>query len=141
MKGIILNTMATTGLALVILSVFVRVLLPGFDLYFTFAVFQTFAANIVIHLGLALLRKFESKYLVVEVLLDIVYTTVTLIVFGFIFDWFGITPVWALIVMAITINLASLYLYISRFMKDANTINSLLKKRNKNKNGHEKEVR
>ena len=131
MKGIVLNIMATTGVSVVVLSIFVRILLPSYDLYFTLAVLQTFCANVVIHLGFLVTRIFESKYVVLELLLDIIYTTIVLVVFGMIFDWFGITPIWVLVVMAIVINLFALFLNMVRIRSEAKSINNLLKKRNK----------
>jgi len=125
--------MATTGLSVIMLTSFIRILIPGFDLPFNDTVLLIFSANVVIHLGLLVIHKFESKYLAVEVLLDIAYTTAVLVVFGLLFDWFGVTPIWILVVMAATIHIISLFLYVTRYRQEANDINKLLKKRNKNK--------
>jgi len=131
MKRVVVNILATTGLAVVILSAVVRVLLPGYDLFFTAVVLQTFGANIVIHLGIELARRFEIKYLVLEVLLDMVYTTIVLIGFGLIFDWFDITPIWVLTLMAVFINLVAQLLNMFHVRKESNSINELIKKREK----------
>jgi len=139
MKKIIVNIMATTALAVILLAAFVRILLPGYDLYFTSAVFQIFSANIVIHFGLVLIRKLESKYLVLDVLLDIVYTATVLIVFGVIFDWLVITPVWILMAMATLIYLVLFFFDMVRIRKEAKIINKLLKDRTTNKGQHKKE--
>jgi len=130
MRRLITNIMATTGLSVVLLSVIVRILFPEYDLFFSFAVLQIFGANVVIHLGFLVTRKFESKYMILEVILDITYTTIVLIVFGVVFDWFGVTPVYMLIAMAAVINLAAMFLSMARVKEEANTINKLLKKRN-----------
>jgi len=124
--------MTTTGLAVVALGIIVRFMLPGYDLYFTKVVLQTFAANVVIHTGFIITRKFESKYLALEVFLDITYTTTVLIAFGMIFDWFEVTPIWVLVIMAVIINLIVFFLNMARIRENANIINKLLKSRDKN---------
>jgi len=121
--------MATTGISIIVLAVIVRIWLTGYDLYFTFAALQTFGANIVIHLGIWFTQRLEIKYMALEVILDIIYTSIVLIGFGLAFDWFIITPVWMLILMATFINLLALFLNMARIRKEANTINDLLKKR------------
>ena len=132
MKNTIINTMATTGLSVIVLAILIRAI--GFELYFTRTVLPAFGANIVIHLGFLITKHFESKYLALEVLLDMAYTTAVLVVFGLIFDWFGATPVLILVTMAAVIHLVSLFLNMARIQGDANTINKLLAKRDK-KNG------
>jgi len=140
MKNIITNIMATTGLAVIVLAALVSAL--GFELYFTRTVLLIFAANIVVHLGLMLTRKFESKYLALEVLLDMAYTSAVLIIFGIAFDWFGATPVIILVAMAAAIQLVAVFLNIAHIKGETNTINKLLKKRDKNiiKNLQDKKV-
>jgi len=132
MKGVIVNIVATTGLALVILSMFVRLLMwPYHDLYFSTVVMQIFGANIVIHLGLRLTRKLESKYLALEVLLDMAYICAVVMVFGWVFDWFGAAPILILVVTAVVVHLVALFLNMARVREEANVINKLLKKRDK----------
>jgi len=133
-KKLITNIVATTGLAVILLSIIVRLLLPGYDLFFSYAVFQVFIANIVIHLGLLLTRKFESKYMAIEVILDTAYITMVLIACGLIFDWFGITPIFVLVVMAVIMNFAAFLLNVTRIRDDVNNINKLLQKRNEKLN-------
>ncbi|MCL2404845.1 MAG: hypothetical protein FWC92_04775 [Defluviitaleaceae bacterium] len=138
MRKTITNVMATTGLAIVVLSVFINLL--GFDLYFSRTALLIFAANIVIHLGLLVTSKFESKYLALEVFIDIAYTTAVLVIFGIAFDWFGATPVIFLVAMAAAIHLIAVFLNIAHFREETNAINKLLKKRDKNRGLQEKEV-
>jgi len=131
-KRTITNTLATTALAVIVLALIVRIQFAGYDLYFAYTVLSIFGANIVIHMGLLLTKKFESKYLALEILVDMVYTTVVLIVFGLIFEWFSVTPVWVLGAMAVLIYLVvSLCLNMARIRKEADTINNLLKKRDR----------
>jgi len=131
---IITNIMATTGLAAVVLSLIVRIRLhPSYDLYFSYAVLQIFGANIAIHLGLLLTQKFDSKYLVLEVLLDMAYISAVVTAFGLAFDWFVATPILILVAMAAVIHLSAIFLNMARIREDANIINKLLEKRDGNK--------
>jgi len=121
--------MATTGLSIIVLSIMVWAV--GFELYLTRTVLPLFIANIVVHLGFLVTRNFDSKYVALEVLLDMAYTTAVLVVFGLIFDWFGTAPILVMVAMAAVIQLVALFLNMARIQGDANTINKLLEKRNK----------
>jgi Protein of unknown function (DUF3021). len=96
------------------------------------SVFQSLAANIIIHLGYFLTRKFESEYVILEAALDIGYTIIVLIIFGFIFHWFTSTPIWMLVIMSIVIYIVGLLLSMIRIREEIDTINRLLKRRIKN---------
>ena len=139
MKKIIINIMSTTGLSLIILAIIGTIY--GADFLLINSVFQSLGANIIIHLGFLLTRKFESEYVALETLLDILYTTLVLIIFGEIFDWFNTTPKWILAIMAVVIHLIVLPLNMVRMREEANSINKLLKKRNRkiNHGGSENE--
>jgi len=129
-KKIIMNIMFTTCAALMLLAVF-AVINGGKSLYLkTF--FQILGANIVIHLGLILTKKFESTYAVLEFLLDVSYTIIVLVVFGIIFDWYSSTPIWYLVIMAVAIYAFGVFINIVRIRKEADELNKLLKK-HKNK--------
>ena len=127
MKKAIINVLATIGISLILLTAIVRV--QGFDLYFTRVVLITVSANVVIHLGLLLTRKFESQYLALGLFVDMAYTTAVLVVHGLIFDMFEVTPIWVLAVMAVLIHLLALSLDIARVRKETSAINKLLKER------------
>jgi hypothetical protein len=127
MRKIIVNTMFTTGAAFVILAVFFVI----FDLKFILVptVFQIFTANIVINAGLFVISKFESRYAIVEYLLDISYIIAVLVAFGAIFNWYSAVPVWVLVVMAIVIYLFAIIISMNKLRKDTKKINELLRKR------------
>ena len=128
MKKTIINMMASTGLTLIVLAAIGTIY--GAIFLFISSVFQSLGANIVIHLGFLLTRKFESEYVALEALLDISYTIIVLIIFGWIFDWYGSTPIYILAIMAVAIYLISLFLSMVRIREEINTINKLLKRRN-----------
>ena len=124
----IINIMATTGLAIMVLAGFIAIY--GFDLQFCRTVLLAFAANVVVHLGLLVIHKLEIKYLALEVFIDIAYTTIVIVVFGLAFDWFGATPLIIMVVMAIALHICALFLHLAYIKAETNAINKLLVMRN-----------
>jgi len=87
--------MASTGVTLVVLAVIGT--LSGAEFLFISSVFESLFANIAIHSGFLIMRKYESKYAAFEVMLDITYTIIVLAILGAIFNWFANgTPIWGL---------------------------------------------
>jgi hypothetical protein len=125
-KSIITDIMFVTGCALVILTVFSAVFSVEISLVST--VFEIFAANIVIILGLFLRSKFEIRNMILEYLIDISYIIAVLVVFGLIFDWYRAIPVWLLVVMAVVIYIFATIFTVTKIKKDAEELNQLLKK-------------
>lgn len=128
MKKAFINIMATTGVTLIVLAVLGT--LFGAKAILISSVFQSLGANIVIHLGFLLTHRFESKYILLEAALDVGYTVVVVVVFGAIFDWFGSTPIWVLVLMAVIIYTISYLHNIFRAREEIREINLLLQKRN-----------
>jgi hypothetical protein len=128
MRKTISNIMSTTGITLIMLAIIGT--FYGAKFIFINSVFQSLAANIVIHLGYFLTRKFESEYVILEAALDIGYTIIILIAFGFIFHWFTSTPIWMLVIMSIVIYTVGLFLSMFRIREEIDRINRLLKRRN-----------
>ena len=129
MKKMIINIMATTGITLVVLALIGT--LYGAKFLCISGVFQSLGANIVMHLGFILTGKFESKYPILEAILDISYTIVVLIIFGAVFNWYRSTPIWVLIIMAVIIYSFGCLISIFRMREDVKDINELLQKRKK----------
>ena len=126
-KNIINNIMFVTGAALVILSVFS--LLFKIEIPFVPYVFEIFAANIIIVLGLYLRWKFEIRNLILEYLVDISFIIAVLVVFGLVFDWYSAIPVWLLVVMAVVIYMFATIFTVTKIRKDAEELNKLLQTR------------
>ena len=129
-KDIINYVMFVTGAALVILSVFS--LLFNVEISFVPTVFQIFAANIVIVMGIFLRGKFEIRYIILEYLVDISYIIAVLVVFGLIFNWYSAVPVWLLVVMAVVIYIFLMIVSVTKIKKDAKELNKLLQKHQEN---------
>jgi hypothetical protein len=125
-KRIIMNIMLTTGTALMLLAVF-AVIIGGKSIY-VHTFFEILGANIIIHLGIILTRRFECTYAVLEYLLDASCILVVLVAFGCIFDWYSSIPVWYLIIMAVVIYAFGIFINIVRTKKDADELNKLLQK-------------
>ena len=128
MKKIAVNILCSTGITLLILAIIG--LMFGAEFLCISSVFQSFIANIIIHIGLLFTHKFESNYAVLEYMLDIGFTIVVAFVSGVVFNWYNSTPIWILIVMSIIIYLSGVLLKTIQIRHDIEEINLLLKKRN-----------
>ena len=131
LKKTVSNIMFTTGASLVILAVFLKII--GGDIIYIRTVFEIFGANIVINFGIFLIHRFESRYIILEYLLDIGLIIIVLVVFGAIFNWYSTIPVWLLPVMAVVIYLFVIITSITKIRKDTREINELLQKRKEKK--------
>ncbi len=127
MKRFAVNILTSTGMALVALAAIAAV--NGAKFLLVDSVFQTLGANVVIHLGLLVTRKFESSYAALEAALDIAWVVLVLVAAGAVFGWYSSTPAWMLVVMDAAIYLAGVGLSMVRIREDLAEINRLLQKR------------
>lgn len=128
MRKMAVNILCSTALTLLVLAAFGTMF--GATVLFISGVFQSLIANIVIHIGLLFIHKFESEYAVLEYTLDIAYTIAIVLVSGFIFNWYSSTPAWTLVTMSVLIYLAGMLLSTIQMRQDISEINKLLKMRN-----------
>jgi hypothetical protein len=91
--------------------------------------YEIFFMNTIIYFGHLFTRKFESSYVILEYLLDLTYVVIVVIVFGVLFKWIYITPIWVLAVMGIVIYSFLVLLGITRIKRDAKELNKLLQER------------
>lgn len=131
MRKMTVNILCSTALTLLVLAAFGTMF--GATVLFINGVFQSLIANIVIHIGLLLTHKFESKYAILEYTLDIVYTIAVVLIFGFVFNWYSSTPAWMLVSMSVLIYFTGMLLSTIQMRQDISEINKLLKKRNNTK--------
>lgn len=127
MKRSITNCLATTGLSLTLLAL-VAILYHA-SLLCIETIFQILGANILIHAGLSQLKFFESRYFIVEIIVETGYVLVVLMIFGALFGWYGSTPPWMLALMGVTVYLIGGLIDIFRVNKDIAIINRQLKSR------------
>lgn len=129
MKRNIVNVFATTGISILLLSI-VALFYKAEYLYLK-TVFQVLGVNIIVHLGLVLIQKLPIKYALLKTALDVILITGALLAFGVLFDWFTSTPAWVLVIMGIVMYMLSLLLDLLQMKKEAQEINELIRKRNK----------
>lgn len=127
MKKNITNCLATTGLSLILLALVA--ILYNASLLCIETILQIAGANILIHAGLNLLKFFESRYFLVEILLETGYVLAVLFIFGAIFGWYSSTPPWVLILMGISVYFIGGLIDIFQVNKDIKIINRQLKNR------------
>lgn len=132
MKKMISNCFATTGLTLIILTMVASLYQANF-LCLT-SVYQVLLVNILIHVGLILVRKIESKYFIIEVSIEIGYILGILLVFGYIFKWFTNPPLWVVVLIGIVVYIICCLIDIFHIKDDISIINDQLKLWNANKN-------
>lgn len=132
LKKLVQNCLATTGLTLVILAVIAS--LYQAKCLFVSSVYQSLIVNIIIHLGLILLQKYESKYYVIEFIVNIGYVLGILIAFGFLFKWYNSMPLWVVSLMGIVVYLFSCIFSIFKINDDISFINNQLKFHKTNRN-------
>lgn len=128
MKKLAVNILCTTGITLVILATIAT--FCGGSYLFISSVFESFLANIIIHVGLVFAHKFESRYALLEFTLDIGYTVAVVIICGAIFHWYSSTPIWTLTIMAVLIYLIAVLLSTVQMRREVEEINQLLQKGN-----------
>lgn len=126
MKSKIQNVFAITGIALVLLSVVAK--LYGGRFLCIETVYQVFAVSVVIQVVLVLLKKFESRYFMVEILLEIGAVLGLLLVAGVFFDWYSSIPVWVLVVMGLLVYLIGCVIDMFQIQNEVKTINRYLEK-------------
>ena len=130
MKKITVNILCSTAITLLILAVLG--VFSGARFLLIHSVFQSFLVNIIIHTGLIFTQKFESSYAVLEFMLDIGYVVIVVMISGAVFNWYGSTPIWVLVIMAAVIYLAGILLNMVQVRQEIDGINELLQKRNNN---------
>lgn len=127
MKKISINILCSTAITLLILAILGVV--SGAQFLLINSVFQSFIVNIVIHIGLLFTHRFESSYAILEFMLDIGYMEVVVIIFGAIFNWYGSTPIWVLVIMTTIIYIVGVFLNMVQMRQEVEEINKLLQKR------------
>ena len=130
MKKLILNIFVTTGISLVTLAIIIWI--RSWFVFFHLHILHIFAANAVIHIGLLFVPMLHRSYRILNMLMDIAYVATVLIVFGWRLDWFVLTPIWVLILMAAGIYLIVYTLDMLRVRAEISEINNLLNKRDTN---------
>lgn len=134
MKNKVKDYLATT--ALIIIAIAIVALFFKAKLIYTATIFEVMFANIVIHVGLFLARKFNSKYQILEYAVELTSVLLSVLACGYIFKWFRSIPLWIMIIMIISIYFITCILDIAKTDRDINLINKQLLIKNKRSDNH-----
>jgi len=142
MRKILVNTLATTCAALILVLIINVISLDKsflflFDKNFTISApffIQLLGVNFVINLALYFTYKFECKYVIVEMLLDLGTIISILLVYGAIFDQFTGRR-WIFAVIAALIYSFAIFANMARERADEKKMNESIQKRRKGLNG------
>lgn len=118
--------LVTTSLALLCLSV-IALFYQGTMICIS-TVFQTFEVSIVIHMLLWLLEKWESPYVIVEIICQNTIVCGVVLIAGFLFGWFQGLPATVLVGMAVIVYLLGYVLETTRVKKEIKKINKMVEK-------------
>lgn len=116
--------LSLTGLELIVLG-FGATLYGGIWIYIP-TIFQCLVLSTAIQLGIYLLKNFESKYVIVEYLVEITLVQILVLVFGHIFSWYEGTPLWFLLIIGVSTYILSSFLGIISVNSDIRYINKEL---------------
>lgn len=130
-RSFIINVFTTTGLTLVILSSIAAAF--GGSVLFVETIFQSLFANLLIHAGLILVNKLESRYFLLEYLYRVMYVLLVLIPCGYAYGWYSSTPLWMVILMGIGIYVIGSLIDVMQVQSQVQQINDQLKRRKQNK--------
>lgn len=125
MRKAVTNFFATTGISLILLSLFALYFQAHWLLLVT--IFQVFLVNILIHLALLTRQKGEFQQELVGSLLDLVIIEGIIYSLSFPFHWNA--SLWVLLSIGLIIYLISRLLDLFYLGQEAQEINSLIKKR------------
>ena len=133
MRKILMNIMATTGISILALSVIALCYQARF--LCIDAVFQTFFANILIHIGIRGFQHIDFQYPIAASILSIGYTMTVALVCGRFFHWYDSMPVQVLALLAVIVYLGGCWLSVIQLKREVNDINALLQKQKKERKG------
>ena len=125
MRKAVTNFFATTGISLILLSLFALYFQAHWLLLVT--IFQVFLVNILIHLALLTRQKWEFQQELVGSLLDLVIIEGIIYSLSFPFHWNA--SLWVLLSIGLIIYLISRLLDLFYLGQEAQEIYSLIKKR------------
>lgn len=127
MKKTILNIMATTGIALLVLSIFA--LYYGGTLICVSTVFEVVGLTAVIYAGIYVMNRFEYRYPIVETGLKLIYILTLVLVSGWIFGWYSNMSELALTLMTVIVFAVCMCLDTWNLLDEVKSINELIEKK------------
>ncbi|MCL2764748.1 MAG: DUF3021 family protein [Treponema sp.] len=125
-KKIILYIFASTGTVFFLYSIY-GIISGGISID-SHTILEIIGANTVITIGLFLFENIKFRYAIFEILLDIGYMVVVIVIFGLLFNWYNYIPIWIPIIIVFIVYTIFYLLGFVRIRKDIEEINELLKK-------------
>lgn len=127
MKKTIVNIMATTGIALVVLAVIA--LFYGGSLICISTVFEVLGINIIIYLGIHVVNRFEFRYPILETGIKLAYILTLVLIGGWIFGWYNNLSGLVLTLMTVIVFSLCMALDTMSMLDEVKSINDLLEKK------------
>lgn len=134
MKNKVKDYLATTALTIIAIAIVALFFKAKF--IYTVTIFEVMFANIVVHFGLFLARRFNSKYQILEYIVELTSVLLSILVCGYMFKWFRSIPLSIAIIMVICIYSITCILDIAKTDRDINFINKQLLINNKRSDNH-----
>lgn len=131
MKKKITGCLTTTALSILILGIVA--LLSGGHFLCIETVYQILLANILIHVLVFVIQKFESPYFLVEISLEIGGILLILLGLGYIFSWYESVSVLTLIIIGVLVYVFGCLIEIFHIQNDLDYINDKLEQKRKKK--------
>ena len=126
MKKMIMNILATTGIALVALAL-VATMYDG-TIICVDTIFHVLGLNVVIYIGLHFMEYIEYRYSVLETALKLLYTLILVLTGGKIWGWYTNMPGVVLVIMTIAIFVVCVLLDAISLLGEVRSINGLIAK-------------
>ena len=126
MKKMIMNILATTGIALVALAL-VATMYDG-TIICVDTIFHVLGLNVVIYIGLHFMEYIEYRYSVLETVLKLLYTLILVLTGGKICGWYTNMPGVVLVIMTIAIFVVFVLLDAISLLGEVRSINGLIAK-------------
>ncbi len=120
-KNWLRNVFATTAIS--ILCITIVGILTGDATIYIAVVWQTAVANVVIHLGILAVRRLQSIYFLVEILLELGLVIGVILLTGVLCGWFATTPIWMTLVVTLAVFGVACLINIVSIRRDIEEIN------------------
>jgi len=124
MKDLIKNLLSTTALTLIAISLIAWAM--GDTSVNLLSILPSIIANIVIHLGLLVVRWFDVKNYITELAIEAAFVVTVVLAVGFFVGWFTVFPVWLTIGIALVVFMIACFINVRQVRQDMADINDVI---------------
>lgn len=125
MKKLLINCLATTALT-IMMHAAISAIFFGASLMFIKNVFEILAVNLVVHIGLIFVQKFEIKYIIIERIVEVAFVLIVVLPAGFLFDWYSTNSMWIVLIICVVIYFVGCFIDIMKVNDEIADINKLI---------------